>query len=176
MENNVFDSIKIGLASPEQIRNWSYGEVKKPETCLLYTSSVAKRYAGRGLPFLDLIQEGNLGLMKAVEKFEPDRGFRFSTYATWWIRQSITRAFAVQGRVIRIPVHLVEVPFLNEVKEEMCIRDRLGVASAEQRLLAAMLREPSYIPQVRAQLSPEKFVLPQQKELYEAFQIGRAHV
>ena len=63
---------------------------------------------GRGLPFLDLIQEGNLGLMKAAEKFEPDRGFKFSTYATWWIRQSITRAIADQGRTIRIPVHLVE--------------------------------------------------------------------
>ena len=77
--------------------------------------SVAKRYAGRGLPFLDLIQEGNLGLMKAAEKFEPDRGFRFSTYATWWIRQSITRAIADQGRVIRIPVHLVES--INRVKK-----------------------------------------------------------
>lgn len=77
--------------------------------------SVAKRYAGRGLPFLDLIQEGNLGLMKAAEKFEPDRGFRFSTYATWWIRQSITRAIADQGRTIRIPVHLVE--HINRVKK-----------------------------------------------------------
>ena len=71
--------------------------------------------ARRGLPFLDLIQEGNLGLMKAAEKFEPDRGFRFSTYATWWIRQSITRAIADQGRVIRIPVHLVES--INRVKK-----------------------------------------------------------
>ena len=77
--------------------------------------SVAKRYAGRGLPFLDLIQEGNLGLMKAAEKFEPDRGFKFSTYATWWIRQSITRAIADQGRTIRIPVHLVES--INRVKK-----------------------------------------------------------
>ena len=77
--------------------------------------SVAKRYAGRGLPFLDLIQEGNLGLMKAAEKFEPERGFKFSTYATWWIRQSITRAIADQGRTIRIPVHLVES--INRVKK-----------------------------------------------------------
>ena len=77
--------------------------------------SVAKRYAGRGLPFLDLIQEGNLGLMKAAEKFEPDRGFKFSTYATWWIRQSITRAIADQGRTIRIPVHLVE--HINRVRK-----------------------------------------------------------
>ena len=70
--------------------------------------SVAKRYNRRGVPFLDLIQEGNLGLMKAVEKFDHSRGFRFSTYATWWIRQTITRAIADQGRTIRIPVHMVD--------------------------------------------------------------------
>jgi len=70
--------------------------------------SVAKRYNRRGVPFLDLIQEGNLGLMKAVEKFDHSRGFRFSTYATWWIRQTITRAIADQGRTIRVPVHMVD--------------------------------------------------------------------
>jgi RNA polymerase primary sigma factor len=70
--------------------------------------SIAKRYMGRGVPFLDLIQEGNLGLMKAVEKYEYQRGFRFSTYATWWIRQTITRAIADQGRTIRVPVHMVD--------------------------------------------------------------------
>jgi len=70
--------------------------------------SVAKRYNGRGVPFLDLIQEGNLGLMKAVEKYDYRKGFRFSTYATWWIRQTITRAIADQGRTIRVPVHMVD--------------------------------------------------------------------
>ena len=98
---------EIGLAKRMSDGN-QYAKDRLAEANLRLVVSIAKRYVGRGMHFLDLIQEGNLGLIKAVEKFDYEKGYKFSTYATWWIRQAITRAIADQARTIRIPVHMVE--------------------------------------------------------------------
>ncbi len=103
--------------------------------------SVARRYINRGVPFLDLIQEGNLGLIKAVEKFEYQRGFRFSTYATWWIRQSISRAVADQGRAIRVPVHISDrLRGIYQQAQEM--EQRLGRRPTPDELATSLEMDP----------------------------------
>ena len=153
---------KVPLLTPEEeidlamriAENDQAAKQRLAEANLRLVVSIAKRYVGRGMQFLDLIQEGNLGLIKAADKFDYTKGFKFSTYATWWIRQAITRAIADQARTIRIPVHMVET--INKVKKANSqllhengrdptpeeIADRLGMPPEKVREILRVAQEP----------------------------------
>jgi RNA polymerase primary sigma factor len=139
------------------VRRGDAAEKRLTESNLRLVVSIARRYVGRGMALLDLVQEGNLGLMRAVERFDYRRGFRFSTYATWWIRQAITRSIADQGRTIRMPIHIVDT--LNKLtRAQRDLTQDLGREPTVDELAVELDLEPERVAEL-AQLSQDTISL-----------------